>query len=267
VHFIDKGKQQALVLSYREIETLIAFSSPNDKLPTLHGASVLIEKHDLSAYASDGNKAVRGATRLTDARERGTWLIPRSELVFTARAMLPQQDARFVLHPKSCALTTLELWEVEVDGTDHHVRSVNLVQSVPCNTQMGLPFEQIDQDLALCLHLSSGPRSITLPVSAFGALRKLSLAGRHPNLTLELQGNGLLHALSDGGTEWHAIVRPSAAPEVEVEVEVEDEDTEDDSLDEQGKLELKPVEKRGRGRGRPKGSRNKHNGKARVELV
>lgn len=262
MHFIEQGKQQALVLSYREIEALIAFSNPNEKLPTLNGASILIEDHNLTAYASDGSKAVRGATRLTDARERATWLIPRSELVFAARAMLPQQDARFVLHPKTCALTELELWEVEVDGTDHQVREVTLQQPVACNTQMGLPFEQIDQDLASCLHLSSGPRRITLPASAFNALRKLSLAGRHPNLTLELQGNGLLHAVSDGGTEWHAIVRPSAAPEGEVK----DEDDEDDSLDDEGKLELQPSEKRKRGR--PKGNKSKkRNGKARLELV
>jgi hypothetical protein len=250
MHFVHKDKNhQYLVFSSREVALLIAFSSSDEKIPTLNGASVVLEGQALTAYATDGKqKSVRGSAKLNETWERYWWMIPRSSLIMASNVLEEGQEAYFPLHGARCALNGFERWKVETSGEDVKLDWHEFDQPIPANTQMGLPFEAIDEDVAG----STAPEvavDVRYSVASLKSLSKLGNAGLTQNLSLDIQSSGLLHAVTDGGTQWHAVIKPVS---LEANGAEEDPEDEDETIDENGDLALQPTE--GKRTRRPKKS-------------
>jgi hypothetical protein len=231
MQLVEIGKKTALTFSYREIQVLLAFSSTDEKVPSLNGASVRVKNVELSTYATDGRKSVRGQTELADDREDAIWMIPRSELVWLDREMIPGLEVHFLIHPENQSLYMLELW----DGSELE-REIKVKRPIEENGQENLPFEAVDTDLAGAAH-GTGPSAVKIPRAAFRALNKLALAGSSESVAVAFVAGGMLRADTEGETKWSAVVKLTSTPEKK-----------DESVSPNGDLVLSNPEPRKRGR-------------------
>lgn len=245
MHFVAKGKTQSIVLNLREVNCLLAFSSTDEKIPELHGASLLLEGDFLSAYATDGKKSVRGIRELDKDPEtvwqRHTWLLPRAAMLLASRVLIDGQEAHFPLHSARCAINGFEVWSIATGGEDVKQDWVQFAQPVEANLQMNLPFTPVDDDLSSKGAVETLSIEAKYSAQSLNALKKLALAGLTPNLTLEVQKTGFLHAVTDGSTKWQGIIKP-VSPTAEAAEPDDIEDDPDDALDADGNLELQPTE-------------------------